>query len=308
MNALSVLPQRVHAVPLGLRTIVSLLVASTIGVMAFGWPLLADPSSAVVAHSADAPWLFACLIPLVLAVVLAQVADGGLDAKGVALLGVMSATAAALRPFGGGYAGFEPMWIVLILSGRALGPGFGFSVGSIGMFGSALITGGVGPWLPFQMIAAAWVGLGAGLLPRRPTGRAEIVLLAGYASIACILYGFLLNLWFWPFLSGTDSGLASGLLFVPGAPLATNLQHWVLFCLATSLGFDIPRAALTVALVVIAGRPVLLALRRAARRAAFEVPVIFLDPAPPVSTIDDVRTAEVAPAVVAVARGRATAP
>jgi energy-coupling factor transport system substrate-specific component len=283
MSAMSALPQRVHAVPLGARTIVSLLIASTIGVMAFGWPLLADPTSAAIAHSADAPWLFASLIPLVLAVVLAQVADGGLDAKGVALLGVMSATAAALRPFGGGYAGFEPMWIVLILSGRALGPGFGFSVGSIGMFGSALITGGVGPWLPFQMIAAAWVGLGAGLLPRRPTGRAEIVLLAAYASVACILYGFLMNLWFWPFISGTDSGLASGLLFVPGAPLAMNLQHWVLFCLATSLGFDIPRAALTVALVVIAGRPVLLALRRAARRAAFEVPVVFVEPAPPPS-------------------------
>ena len=290
MSALSSLPQRVHAVPLGARTIVSLLIASTIGVMAFGWPLLADSTSAAVAHSTDAPWLFACLIPLVLAVVLAQVADGGLDAKGVALLGVMSATAAALRPFGGGYAGFEPMWIVVILSGRALGPGFGFSVGSIGMFGSALITGGVGPWLPFQMIAAAWVGLGAGLLPRRPTGRAEIVLLAAYASIACILYGFLLNLWFWPFISGADSGFASGLLFVPGAPLATNLQHWLLFCLATSLGFDIPRAALTVALVAIAGRPVLLALRRAARRAAFEVPVVFVDLDPNLSAIENADT------------------
>ena len=33
-----------------------------------------------------------------LAVVLAEVADGGLDAKGIALLGVLSAAAAALRP------------------------------------------------------------------------------------------------------------------------------------------------------------------------------------------------------------------
>ena len=46
---------------------------------------------------------------------------------------------------------------------------------------SALVTGGVGPWLPFQMLGAAWVGLGAGLLPPAK-GRAEIVLLAGEAG------------------------------------------------------------------------------------------------------------------------------
>jgi energy-coupling factor transport system substrate-specific component len=44
---------------------------------------------------------------------------------------------------------------------------------------------------------------------------------------------------------------------------------------ATSLAFDIPRAVLAVVLVVVAGRPVLLALRRASRRAAFDVPVVF---------------------------------
>lgn len=267
-------PGRAHVVPFGLRTVVSLLVASTVGVMAFGWPLLADPGSAAVAHAKDAPWLFASLLPLVLAVVLAQVADGGLDAKGIALLGVLSAATAALRPFGGGTGGFEPMWIVVILGGRALGPGFGFSVGAIGMFASALITGGVGPWLPFQMIAAAWVGLGAGLLPRRLTGKAEIAALAAYAAIACLLYGFVMNLWFWPFLS-SDSGLGAGLSFMPGAPVVENLQHWVLFCVATSLAYDIPRAVLAVVLVVVAGRATLVALRRASRRAAFEAPVEF---------------------------------
>ncbi len=165
------------------------------------------------------------------------------------------------------------MWIVVVLGGRALGPGFGFCLGAIGMFSSALLTGGVGPWLPFQMIGAAWIGLGAGLLPRLG-GRREIVLLAGYSAVACIAYGFLLNLWFWPFLT-TDSGFPPALSFVPGAPVAENLHHWLLFSLTTSLGFDLPRAALTVALVLVAGRPVLVALRRASRRAAFDVPVVF---------------------------------
>ena len=44
-----------------------------------------------------------------------------------------------------------------------------------------------------------------------------------------------------------------------------------------SLGFDLPRAALTVVLVLLAGRAVLVALRRASRRAAFDAPVVFED-------------------------------
>jgi energy-coupling factor transport system substrate-specific component len=258
---------------MGARTRIAVALASVVGVLAFFWPFLAAADSQVVAHASDAPWLFAVIVPLVLAVLLADVADGGLDAKGVALLGVLAAVAAALRPFGSGHAGFEPMWIVVVLGGRALGPGFGFSLGAIGMFASALVTGGVGPWLPFQMLGAAWIGLGAGLLPRA-SGRREIGMLAAYSAVAAIAYGFLLNLWFWPFIT-TDAGTAPGLSYVPGAPASENLVHWLRFDLATSLGFDLPRAALTAALVVVAGRAVLVALRRASRRAAFDVPVVF---------------------------------
>jgi energy-coupling factor transport system substrate-specific component len=262
-----------RVVRMGARTRVAVTLASAVGVAAFFWPFLAAADSQVVGHASDAPWLFALVVPLVLVVLLADVADGGLDAKGVALLGVLAAVAAALRPFGSGHAGFEPMWIVVVLGGRALGPGFGFSLGAIGMFASALVTGGVGPWLPFQMLGAAWIGLGAGLLPRA-SGRRETVLLATYSAIACVAYGFLLNLWFWPFLT-TDSGLAPALSYVPGAPASENLVHWLRFDLATSLGFDIPRAVLTLSLVVVAGRAVLVALRRASRRAAFDAPVVF---------------------------------
>ena len=251
---------RPSAVRMGRRTTAMVLLASAIGAVAFLWPLFAPAGSTVVAHASDAPWVFALALPLVLAVLLADIADGGLDAKGVALLGVLSAVAAALRPFGAGHAGF---------GGRTLGAGFGFCLGAVGMFASALVTGGVGPWLPFQMLGAAWVGLGAGLLPRAQ-GRREIALLAGYSAFACIAYGFLLNLWFWPFLT-TDSGFPEALSYVPGAPFAVNVVHWLRFDVTTSLGFDLPRAALTVALVVVAGRAVLVALRRA----AFDASVVF---------------------------------
>lgn len=256
-------PARV--VHLGKRTTVVLSLVTMIGVAAFGWPLLADPSSAAVAHSSDAPWLFALLLPLVLAVVFAQVADGGLDAKGIAMLGVLAAIGTALRPLGTGIAGFEPIFIVLALGGRAMGKGFGFALGSITLFSSAVLTGGVGPWLPFQMMAAGWFGFGAGCLPSRLRGRSEVIALAIYGAAGALVYGLLLNLSFWPWVNG----LASQVSFLPGAPLLENLQRWIAFDIATSLGFDIPRAFFTAVLILLIGRPVLHALRRATRRAAF---------------------------------------
>ena len=252
------------AVPLRPRTLIAIAVTSIAGLVAFGWPLIAAPSSSAVAHAGDAPWIFALFVPLLIVVMLAELSDGALNAKSVAMLGVLSAVITAIRPLGGGVAGLEPMWAVLILGGRALGPGFGFCLGSISMFSSALITGGVGPWLPFQMLGAAWVGLGAGLLPAA-SGKKEILLCRAYGAVACLGYGLLLNLWFWPF----TAGLARQLAYVPGAPISENLLAWLRFDVVTSLGFDVPRAILTVMLIVIAGRPVLLVLRRMARKAAF---------------------------------------
>ncbi|MFF1794412.1 ECF transporter S component, partial [Kitasatospora sp. NPDC058263] len=43
-------------VPLGRRSIATLLLTSSVGVAAFGWPLLAATDSALVGHSTDAPW------------------------------------------------------------------------------------------------------------------------------------------------------------------------------------------------------------------------------------------------------------
>jgi energy-coupling factor transport system substrate-specific component len=253
-----------RAIPLTPRTAASITLASIVGVFAFGWPLIANSGSALVAHSADGPWLMLALMPLVLAVVLADIADGGMDAKAVAILGVLIAVIAALRPLGGGVAGLEPLWAVVILGGRAFGPGFGFALGSLGVFASALTTGGVGPWLPFQMFAAAWVGVGAALLPPL-RGRSEVGMLAGYGAVVGIAVGTLLNLWFWPFTTGLPSAVA----YVGGAPLAELLHRLFAFSLLTSLGYDIPRAILTATLLLIAAAPLLRALRRVQRRAHF---------------------------------------
>lgn len=261
-----------RSVSFGWRSALALALVSTVGVVAFTWPLLAQPGSSL-AHGADAPWLFAALLPLLLGVVLAELADGGMDAKAVALLGVLAAVGAALRPLGAGTAGLEPVFFLLVLAPRVLGRGFGFTLGALTLFASALLTGGVGPWLPFQMLGAAWVGFFAGCLPPA-RGRAELALLAAYGVCAGLLYGLLLNMSFWPF----TTGLTTSISFVPGDPLSANLGRFGAFYLATSLGWDIPRGVLTAVLCLVAGRPVLLALRRAARRAAFEAPVVFEEP------------------------------
>jgi energy-coupling factor transport system substrate-specific component len=186
------------------------------------------------------------------------------------MLGVLAAVGAALRPLGTGVAGFEPVFFLLVLAGRAYGPGFGFALGAITLFASSLVTAGVGPWLPFQMLGAAWVGAGAGLLPPL-RGRAELAVLALYGAVAGLFYGLALNLSFWPFAIGQGSAIS----FVAGDPLLDNLRRFLAFSLATSLGFDIPRALVTGTLVLVTGRPLLSAMRRAGRRAAFGAPVSF---------------------------------
>ena len=101
-------------------------------------------------------------------------------------------------------------------------------------------------------------------------------MLAAYGLVASMAYGLVMNLWFWPFLGGLEATAYSpAILFDPGAPVADNLARWFAFSLVTSLGWDIPRGVLTAVLILIAGRPMLTALSRAARRANFTPAITF---------------------------------
>jgi energy-coupling factor transport system substrate-specific component len=265
-----------HAVLVRKHTWLVLLVGSFAGLVMFLWPLVTSPPSGT-AHSAEAPFIFVLILPLVIAVILAELSGGGLDVKAIAMLGLLSGVGAALRPLGAGIAGIETVFFLLILAGRVYGPGFGFVLGSTTMFASALLTGGVGPWLPFQMLASSWVGLGAGLLPKADRRR-EITMLAVYGAVSAYAFGFLMNMWFWPFSIGTFVGVGSeaGLQFVPGDAVASNLHRFFLFTLATStLGWDTGRAITNVIAIVTVGAPVLAALRRARRKVAFHPDIAF---------------------------------
>jgi energy-coupling factor transport system substrate-specific component len=280
---------RMHAVPLGRRSGLVLAVASVAGLMMLVWPLLVrSPEGGQVGP----PFVFLALLPVVIVVVLAEVTEGGLDPRVLAVLGVLSAVNAVLRGLSPGTGGVELVFFVLILAGRVFGPGFGFVLGCTSLFASALLTGGVGPWLPFQMMCSAWVGMGAGLLPRRVTGRAEIMMLAAYGVVAAYAFGLLLNLSSWPFVLGIAVPGHTGLAFVPGDPWQVNLHRFLIYTLITSTGsFDTGRAVTNAVAIVVLGPAVLTTLRRAARRVvivgAVEKPLSPPTSPPSVSATDE---------------------
>jgi energy-coupling factor transport system substrate-specific component len=265
----------VRAVPVRLRARLVLALASAAGLAVFVWPLVISPGSGVAGRGVDAPLIFLLTLPVLVLIVLAEMSSGGIDAKALALLGVLSAVNALLRPLGAGTAGIETVFFLLVLAGRVFGPGFGFVLGATSMFASALLTAGVGPWLPYQMLGASWVGLGAGLLPRWVRGRWEIAMLAGYGVVAAYVYGLLLNMSYWPYATGSGTDLS----YVAGGPVLENLRRFLVFTVVTStVGWDTGRALTNLVAILVLGPAVLVALRRAARRAAFDAPVSF-DPA-----------------------------
>ncbi len=266
--------RRPVAIRLGIRPAVAVTFAVFLGVVAFCWPFVVAPGRIGTTYAP--PLIFGLLLFLVLAVVLAEIAAGGIDAKALAMLGVLSAIGAALRPLGAGTAGIETVFFVLVLGGRVFGAGFGFTLGCTTLFASAIVTGGVGPWLPYQMFGCAFVGLFAGLLPYA-RGRTEVAMLAGYGALSGYAFGLLVNLSFWPFSLDPASSIA----YAPGLPFVDQLHRYLVYDATTSLGWDTGRAVTTFVCIVLAGPAVLTALRRAARRAAFEPSVHMTSAAGP---------------------------
>jgi energy-coupling factor transport system substrate-specific component len=258
------------AIRLRTRSIATITMATFVGIVAFTWPFVVTPGQ--LGSTYAPPLIFGVLLVLVLAVLLAEIADGGIDSKALAMLGVLSAVNAALRPLGAGTAGVETVFFVLVLAGRVYGAGFGFTLGCTSLFASAIITGGIGPATPYQMFGCAWVGLLAGLLPRL-RGRLELVMLAAYGAVCGYVFGFLLNLSFWPFLLDPSSSIS----YVPGASFTEQWHRYLVFDATTSLGWDTGRAVTNFVLILVVGPAALATFRRAGRRAAFEAPVSFTD-------------------------------
>jgi energy-coupling factor transport system ATP-binding protein len=234
-----------------------LAAANLLALAAFCWPLLAAafPEDAAAAL----PYAALAIAPLAAVAVVVSVDGSVRSAHTVALLGVLAAVGSAVRVASTGVGGVEAVFILLILAGRAFGARFGMLLGAATIALSSALWGGIGPWTPFQIFACAWVGAGAGLLPRRVRGKAELWMLCGYGILASYVFGLLTNLWFWPFAVGAGTGIS----YVPGAPLGTNLSSFLLYSLVTSTaGWDTLRGITTIVGIAVVGRAVLAALRR----------------------------------------------
>ncbi len=238
---------------------------SITGFAAFSWPLFFSQNVLGLTIPTTYYWIFLAVLPISFLLLALEINRGELELSAIALLGVLSALIAALRQIGAGAVGIEPMWFLIILGARAFGATFGFALGSISMALSALLTGGIGPWLPFQILAASWVGLLAGCLPKNLRGRGEIIALSIYGALASLSYGALMDLQLWPWLIGGETQLS----FRPENSLQENLSRFITFHFLTAMAWDIPRAILTATLIAVTGGAILRSLRRTLRKVQF---------------------------------------
>lgn len=239
--------------------------AALASLVIFTWPLLAFSNSAT--ETGFAQTAFMVLMPTLLILLLVQFSAAGTDSKILGLLAVLIALNSVVRMLGAGIGGIETAFFLIVISGFVFRAGFGFAMGALSLLVSGLLTGGVGPWLPFQMMAAGLIGMGAGLLPKFSKRILQIVILACYGFIASYVYGALMTLWNWPYLAGNDSSLS----FVPNAGVLANLEtFWQFQILTGGLIWDTGRAVTTVALICVTAPALLAALNRAASRAGIK--------------------------------------
>ena len=249
----------------------ALIAANLAAISAFLWPLVA--SAVPTQAQAAVPYIALALAPLAVVLVLAALDASVRSAHTLALLAVLAAIGAAIRIASTGVGGVEALFVLLILAGRAFGPRFGLLLGAAAIALSAVMWGGVGPWLPFQMFACGWVGAGAGLLPRRVAGWAEIGMLSVYGILSSYLFGMIMNMWFWPFAVGASTSIS----YVPGGSVGENLTNFLVYSLLTStLTWDTLRAVTTVVGLVVVGRAILGSLRRAKPVASVPAPARLL--------------------------------
>lgn len=264
------------------------LVMSAIGLVSFLYPFFLPALSGTDARSQRAgietPLLFTALGGLCLLVIVLELqgstatVDHGAS-KLVALLGVLVAVDATLRLIPT-VLGASPIFFLIIMAGFSFGANFGFLMGALTLLVSALITGGLGPWLPFQMLGAGWIGMTAGWLPHaeNPGGRRDIATLAVFGALWGLLYGVILNLTEWPFAA---PGLReqAGLYWVAGMSLSETISTYTGFYLTTSLVYDSFRAVANVVLILALARPVLRLFERYRTRFTWE-PWQPYEPAP----------------------------
>lgn len=240
---------------------ITVALAALGSLLVFTWPLFISASAPNQANLAQG--LFIALMPLLLVLISVEFASGQIEIKQLAVLGVLIALNAVIRTLGAGTGGIETAFFIIIIGGYALGAGFGFILGAASLLVSALLAGGIGPWLPFQMMAAGLVGIGAAALPHFKSHSARMLALIPYAVVAAFGYGALMTMWNWPFLAGSGGSLS----YVAGAGVLENLTRFLQYELVTGgLLWDLGRAVTTCVLLALTAKALLATLERVASR------------------------------------------
>ena len=246
---------------------------SIVGLVAFLHPFWTAQVGSATEHTQDAPLMTAALIALSLIAMLIDAQQAALDVRQIALLGVLTAMNSALRfaevalP---GPGGFTPIFFLIICGGFVFGARFGFLLGALTLLVSAVVTGGVGPWLPFQMFTAGWMGLSAGWLglfskTHAPmlTRRSHFVLII-FGAVCGFAYGAVMNLWSWPYTVAAEAGVAAAHL---GA--FETLRRYAAYYALTSFAWDLFGAAGNALLLALFAPAVVRTMRRFRMRFVF---------------------------------------
>lgn len=232
----------------------ALPVASLVGAGMFLWPFVGAGLPAASAAAAFG-------VGTVVALAAVELAAGRLDTRQLALLAALSAIDAAARAVVvTGIGGFSPIFLLILCGGYVFGAEYGFLLGATTMLVSALVTGGLGPWLPYQLFAVGWVGAIAGLAGQGRTGRPsrrDVIVLAVVGLVTGYGFGAAMDVWNWTFYQSSP-----GLGFHSGMPVAEALAHFGRFYAATSFVYDSFRAVGNAVMVGVLGAPVLVALAR----------------------------------------------
>jgi energy-coupling factor transport system substrate-specific component len=260
-------------------------VVSLAGALLFVWPFLG------LGLPPEVPAL-TVTIGAVAGLALMEFGARRLDSGRLALLAALAAIDAALRlALVSGIGGFSPIFFLVIAAGYEFGVSYGFLVGAFSLLVSALVTGGVGPWLPYEVFAVGWVGASAGAAGtavrllraanssgrpsssssgRRETWRPDRVDIAALVVVAIatgFAYGALTDIWGWvAFYRGV-----SNIGWIPGLSPADTLAQFGRYYAVTSLGWDSFRAFGDALAIVVLGSPVLMSLGRLRARLGFEI-------------------------------------